>query len=236
MALPKIDMPIYQCDLPSTGKKIRFRPFTVKEEKILLTARETEDIEQMLIAIRQILSNCLIDTNIETLTSFDIEYLLIQIRSKSVDNKVSFEVKDPDTDETVKLELDLSKVEVQRSPEHNNKIKVSDEYTIFLKYPTIESVGKITEDLTEKKPDVDNTYRIISACLDKLASKDEVYNFKDFSQKEVEEFLESLHADTVKSIKKFFDTMPKIRHEMKYKNSKGDEKTFVIEGTRSFFI
>lgn len=236
MALPKIDLPIYQCELPSTGKKIRFRPFSVKEEKILLIAKESDDPDQMMMSIRQVLNNCLIDTKIETLASFDIEYLLVQIRSKSVDNKTSFEIKDPDTDETISLELDLTKVILQRNQEHTNKIKVSEEYTLFLKYPTIESVSELASSLDDKKTAIDSTYTTMSSCLDKLASNNEVYNFKDFTQKEIEEFLESLPADTIKEIKKFFDTMPKVRHEMRYKNSKGDEKVFVIEGTRSFFI
>jgi len=140
MALPKIDLPVYQCELPSTGKKIKFVPFTVKEEKILLTAQESGETEQMMISIKQILNNCLVENTIDDLSVFDIEYLLIQLRSKSVDNEIEFEIKDPETDETVKLKLDLGLVKVYRNEAHTNKIKISDQYTLFLKYPTIDQL------------------------------------------------------------------------------------------------
>jgi hypothetical protein len=233
MALPKIDLPVYQCELPSTGKKIKFVPFTVKEEKILLTAQESGETEQMMISIKQILNNCLIENTIDELSVFDIEYLLIQLRSKSVDNEIEFEIKDPETEETVKLKLDLGLVKVHRNEEHSNKIKISDQYTLFLKYPSIEQFGEF---LGKEQQTAEDSYAIMIACLDKLASEEEVYNFKDFPQNEVNDFVESLHADTIKNIKKFFDTMPKVRHEIAYKNSKGENKIFVMEGTQTFFI
>ncbi len=233
MALPKIDLPVYQCELPSTGKKIKFVPFTVKEEKILLTAQESGETEQMMISIKQILNNCLVENTIDDLSVFDIEYLLIQLRSKSVDNEIEFEIKDPETDETVKLKLDLGLVKVYRNEAHTNKIKISDQYTLFLKYPTIDQFGEL---LGNEQQTAEDSYTIMIACLDKLASEEEVYNFKDFPQTEINDFVESLHADTIKNIKKFFDTMPKVRHEIAYKNSKGVNKIFVMEGTQTFFI
>jgi hypothetical protein len=233
MALPKIDLPIYQCELPSTGKKIRFVPFTVKEEKILLTAQETKETNQVMLAIKQILNNCLQDIDVSQLAIFDIEYLLIQLRSKSVDNKVEFEIKDPETEEKVRLELDLNNVKVTKNPEHTNKIKVSEQYSLFLKYPSIDQFDNLLE---KEEQTTEDSYGIMISCLDKLASEDEVFNFKDFPQKEVDEFVESLSGDIIKAIKKFFDTMPKVRHEIKYKNSNGKEQTFVIEGIQTFFI
>lgn len=233
MSLPKIDLPIYQCELPSTGKKIKYRPFTVKEEKILLTAQETEEPGQIMLAINQILTNCLQDISVSQLAVFDMEYLLIQLRSRSVDNSAEFEITDPETDEKVKLALNLADVKVQRHNDHTNKIAISDQYTLFLKYPSIDQFEKI---LGKEEQTADNSYEIMTSCLDKLASSDEVYNFKDFPKKEIDDFVESLHSDTMNKIKTFFDTMPKVRHEIKYKNSKGNEKVFVIEGTQTFFI
>ena len=233
MALPKIDLPIYELELPSTGKKVKFRPFTVKEEKILLTAQEADDPSQMILAIKQIVNNCLVDNTIDNLAVFDIEYLLIMIRSKSVDNKVEFEITDAETEEKVKLELDLSHVKVEKDPTHTNKVKISDDYTLFLKYPSVDSFSDM---MVKEAQTAEDSYKVMINCLDKLASEDEVFVFDDFTSKEVDNFVDSLHSDTIKEIKKFFDTLPKVRHELKYINSKGDEKVFVIQGTESFFI
>lgn len=233
MSLPKIDLPIYQCELPSTQKKIKFRPFSVKEEKILLTAQETKESEQIMLAIKQILGNCLQDVDVSQLAVFDLEYLLIQLRSRSVDNMVEFEITDPETEEKIKLELNLGDVKVHRNEDHTNRIKISDEYSLFLKYPSLDQFEAL---LDKKEQTAEDTYDVMLSCLDKLASEESVFKFKDFSKKEVEEFIESLPSDVIKSIKVFFDTMPKVRHEMKYKNSKGNEKTFVLEGTQTFFI
>lgn len=233
MALPKIDLPIYECELPSTGKNIKYVPFTVKEEKILLTAQESKDPKQMMLALKQIINNCLVDYDVDKLAIFDIEYLLIQIRSRSVDNVVDFEIEDPETKEKIKLVLDLSDVKIQKSADHTNKIKLSEEYVLFMKYPTIDQFQKMIED---KDQTPESSYEIILSCLDKLASQTEVFNFKDSTKEEIEEFMDGLHGDVVKKIKLFFSTMPKTRHEIQYKNSNGTEKTFVLEGTETFFI
>jgi len=233
MPLPKIDMPLYEVKLPSNGKKIKFRPFTVKEEKILLTAQESQDTAQMITSIMQIINNCLVDYDVEDLAVFDIEYVLINIRSKSVDSNVEFEIEDPDTKERVKLIMDLANVTVLKDENHTNKIKIDDNYTLILKYPSLEMISDMLdpETVTPEK-----TFEVLTSCMDKLATEDEVYNFKDFTKKEVDEFIESLHSDVVKKMKEFFDTIPKIRHEILYVNSEGKEKTFVVEGIQSFFI
>jgi hypothetical protein len=233
MPLPKIDMPLYEVKLPSNGKKIKFRPFTVKEEKILLTAQESQDTAQMITSIMQIINNCLVDYDVEDLAVFDIEYVLINIRSKSVDSNVEFEIEDPDTKERVKLIMDLANVTVLKDENHTNKIKIDDNYTLILKYPSLEMISDMLdpETVTPEK-----TFEVLTSCIDKLATEEEVYNFKDFTKKEVDEFIESLHSDVVKKMKEFFDTIPKIRHEIPYVNSEGKENTFVVEGLQSFFI
>lgn len=233
MPLPKIELPLYELTLPSNGKKVQYRPFTVKEEKILLTAQQSQDSEQIIMAIKQIVNNCLQDYDIDKLALFDLEYLLINIRSRSVDNNVEFEIEDPDTKEKIKLKLDLQNVKVHKDENHTNQIPVDDKYTLFLKYPSIDDFALILkkEDLSAEK-----SYEILISCIDILASEDEVYNFKDFTKKQVDEFVESLHSDVTRKIKLFFDTMPKVRHEMPYKNSKGEKKVFTIQGTQSFFM
>jgi hypothetical protein len=233
MSLPKINLPIYQCELPSTQKKIKYVPFSVKEEKILLTAQESKEPEQIMLAIKQILNNCLQDVDVANLAVFDLEYLLIQLRSRSVDNTVEFEVTDPETEEKIKLTLNLADVQVKRTDDHTNKIKISDEYSLFLKYPTIDQFEVL---MNVEEQTAEDSYSVMISCLDTLASKDQVFKLKDFSQKEVDEFVESLPSDVIKSIKVFFETMPKVRHEIKYTNSNGTEKTFVLEGTQTFFI
>lgn len=233
MALPKIDLPLYELELPSNGKKIKFRPFTVKEEKILLIAQESKDPAQVINSVKQIANNCLIDCTIDDLALFDLEYLIIRIRSKSIDNMVNFEIRDPDTDEKVQLKLDLDMVKVEKTKDHINKIKLSDVYTLFLKYPNIDDLFFLTN---ETDTSSEKNFKIMISCMDKLVSEDEVYKFADFSQKEIDNFVESLHSDNIKKLKQFFDTMPKIRHEIPYENSEGKNTTFVIQGTQTFFI
>lgn len=232
-SLPKIDMPIFEMTLPSSGKIVKYRPFTVKEEKILLIAQESKDLKSSIDAVKQVVNNCLIGSSIEDFAMFDLEYILLLLRSKSVDNNVKFMIKDPDTQESVELELNLDEVKVVTLGDHTNKIKINEVYTIFLKYPTIE---QFVEFINSDQSDPLTTYNVMVSCLDKVASEQEVYKFSDFSREEIDKFMEDLTGEVLIQIKKFFDTMPKLRHEMKYKNSKGDEKTFVLEGMQSFFI
>lgn len=231
--LPKIDLPLFELELPSTGDKIKYRPFSVKEEKILLVAQESDDPEQTVLSVKQIVNNCLVDTNVEKLAMFDLEYILLMLRSKSVDNNIKFGVKDPDTEENVELEIDLNEVKVTRDEEHTNQIRINEEYVLFLRYPTIEEFIKIAG--SDPKDPLTN-YFIMISCLDKVASEEDVHKFSDYKDEEIDEFMESLQGDVIQKIQTFFETMPKLRHEMKYTNSKGKEQTFVIEGMRSFFI
>jgi hypothetical protein len=230
--LPKIDLPIFETTLPSTGEKIKYRVFTVKEEKILLVASESNDPEQNVLAIKQVLNNCLIDTDASKLAMFDMEYMLLLIRARSVENGVKFSIVDPDTNEQVDLELDLDEVKVTKDPNHTNQVPINDDYVLFLRYPTIDEFIKIA---SIDPSDPLANYVIMISCLDKVASEDEVFEFHKYTQKEIDEFMEGISAPVVKGIQNFFDTMPKLRHEISYKNSNGDEKTFVIEGINSFF-
>lgn len=233
MPLPKIDMPLYDLTIPSNGEKVKYRPFTVKEEKIMLMARESEDPKEIILAIKQIVNNCLVGADINDLALFDLEYIILNIRSRSVDNVIKFEITDPDTEQQVPVELDLKNVEIQRDEEHDNVIKISDNYILYLKYPHIDDFFEL---MMDENASQEKQFEVLISCMDKLASDEEVYNFKDFSKQEVDEFVESLNADTLRDMKKFFDTIPTARHEIPYVNSNGDEKTFVIQGTQSFFI
>lgn len=233
MGLPKIDLPIFELTLPSTGEKIKYRPFTVKEEKILLVAQEAKDPEQELLAAKQVVNNCLFEKDVTDLAMFDLEYVLILLKSKSVDNTIGFAIKDPDTQETIKLELDIENIKLKKDENHSNELKINDDYVLYLKYPTIDEYVRIVK-MDPNDPLV--SYFLMTSCLDKIASDDEVYHFKDYTSEEVDSFMESLSSNIIKGIQTFFETMPKLRHEMKYTNKEGKEKTFVIEGLRSFFI
>ncbi len=145
MPLPKIDIPLYELVLPSNNKKVKYRPFTVKEEKILLTAQESKDTPQMIISIMQIINNCLVDYSVDDLAVFDIEYVLINIRSKSVDNNLEFEIEDPDTKERIKLSMNLSNVKVIKDERHTNKIKIGADYTLILKYPSLDMLSDMLD-------------------------------------------------------------------------------------------
>lgn len=233
MSLPKIDLPIFEVELPSTREKVKFRPFTVKEEKILLVAQESDDPAQQILSTKQVVNNCLINKDVSEISMFDLEYLILSIRGRSVDNSMKFAIKDPDTEETVELEVNLEEVKVTIDERHKKEIRINEDYVLFLKYPTIDEFIKISEFQTD---DPLVNYYILTTCLDKVASNDEVHYFKDYTNEEVDSFMENLTSNTIKGIELFFETMPKLRHEMKYKNSEGKEQTFVIEGMRSFFI
>ena len=233
MALPKIDMPIFEMELPSTGEKVKYRPFTVKEEKILLVAQEAKDPAQELLAAKQVVNNCLFEKDVTDLAMFDLEYIMIHLRSKSVDNSISFNIKDPDTDETVTLNIDLDHMSIKHDPNHTNQVKISDTYTLFLKYPTIDEFVTIVEG-DPNDPLIN--YFILISCLEKVASEDEVFEISNYSRQEIDDFMENLPGSCVNQIQQFFETMPRVRHELKYTNKEGTEKTFVIEGMRTFFI
>lgn len=231
MALPKIDLPLFEITLPSTGKKVKYRPFTVKEEKILLIAQESKDQRQIVLAIKQIISNCLTGVDVDSLAVFDLQYLLLNIRAKSVNNEITFNITDPDTNESIELSFDINTIEIKKDPLHNRLIKVTEDISINMVYPNTDTLESIAAD-AESKP----MFEIISHCIDSVIQGDVVYKLKDFSKKEVDDFVESLSSDVIVRIKEFFDTMPVLRYEKKYKNKNGVEKTFVIEGMETFFI
>ncbi|MFA7408232.1 MAG: hypothetical protein WCY93_10505 [Anaerolineaceae bacterium] len=229
--LPKTKRPLFTLTLPSTGEKVHYHSFSGREEKTLLMAKESEDPAQNILAVKQVVNNCLVDKSISDISMFDLEYIMLVLRSKSIDNMVSVIVKDPDTEEDVNLEFDLDTVKVNIPEGHTNKVKIDDTYTLFMRYPSIdEFLTLITEGDTPE-----TGYKIMNNCLDKLVSENEVFEFSEFSDKEIEEFILDLDAETLKAIRNFFETVPRLRHEMKYVTKDGKDKTFVIEGIQSFF-
>jgi hypothetical protein len=232
MGLPKIDLPLFEAELPSSGKKFKYRPFTVKEEKILLVAQESNETTQEILSVKQVVNNCLIDMDIEELAMFDLEFVMLLLRARSVDNEIKFSITDPDTDESIELLLDVEEVKLTKDEAHTNQVKINDVYTLILKYPTIDDYIK-TQQMDPTDPLIN--YVMMLNCLDQLVSDDEVHNFKDYQDEEIDGFVETFSGEVVKGIQNFFTTIPKLRHELKYVNKDGTPKTFVIEGMKSFF-
>jgi len=238
MPLPKIATPTYELELPSTKQKIKFRPFLVKEEKLLVLALETEDSAQITSAITQVIKGCIITKNVkvEDLPTFDIEFLFLNIRGKSVGEEVEVNVICPDDGETeVPVKIALDEIEVTFNEEHSTKINIDDNLSMEMKYPSLDQFIKNNFDFNNEST-MDQSFEIIGSCIDKIFSEEEVWAAEDFSKQEVEEFLEQMNSSQFKEIEKFFNTMPKLSHEIKVKNPKTKKtSTVVLEGLSSFF-
>ena len=238
MPLPKIATPVYELELPSTGQTIEYRPFLVKEEKVLVIALESEDTKQITTAIKNVIKNCIKtkDIKVENLPTFDIEYLFLNIRGKSVGEMIEVNVTCPDDGVTqVPIKINLDDIQVQKNEEHTNRIKVDDSIMMEMKYPSLDQFIKNNFDFDEKNA-MDQSFDLIASCIDKIFTEDEVWAVEDCSKKEIVEFLEQMNSSQFKEIEKFFETMPKLSHTIKVKNPKTKkENEVVIEGLAGFF-
>jgi hypothetical protein len=237
MPLPKLSAPTYELEIPSTGKKIKYRPFLVKEEKILLLAMETEDEKQMADAVKVILANCIQTSRfkVDTLSLFDIEYLFLNIRGKSIGETVELNIICPDDGETtVPVVIDLDEIKVQKSEDHSNIIKLTDEISVVMKYPSMDLF--IKNNMKESSSEIDDVFNIASMCIDQVIEGEEIYLSSSFSKKEILEFLEGMDTKQFVEVQKFFETMPKLSHTVKVKNPETKvESEVVIEGLANFF-
>jgi hypothetical protein len=233
MPLPKIDQPLFEMTIPSNNKKVMYRPFTVKEEKILLIAQESKDMSQVVTAIKQIITNCLVDVDPDSLAVFDLEYIMLKLRAKAVNNEIEFTIKDPETEEEVDVKLDINDIEIERNESHTDIVNVTDDIVLKMKYPSIEYLMT----MGENNPDeAEAMFDLIRQCIDAVVQGDNVYKIKDFTQDEVNDFIDGLTSDIITKVKDFFDTMPQMKYEYKYTNKNGKEQTFVAKGTETFFI
>lgn len=238
MPLPKIATPTYELELPSTGETIQYRPFLVKEEKLLLIALESEDTKQITTAIKTVIKNCILSKNIkvESLPTFDIEYLFLNIRGKSVGEEIEVNIICPDDSETqVSVNINLDDIQVQKDENHNNKIKLDDSIMMEMRYPSLDQFIKNNFDLSDKNA-MDQSFDLIGSCIDKIYTEDEVWSAGDVTKKEIADFLESMNSSQFKDIEKFFETMPKLSHTVKVTNPVTQvESEVVLEGLASFF-
>ena len=238
MPLPKISTPSYDLVLPSTKKTIQYRPFLVREEKLLVLALESEDTKQISTAIKTVLKNC-IETKgikVETLPTFDIEYLFLNIRGKSVGEEVEVNIIALDDGETeITITIPLDEIQVTENPEHNKRIKLSDDLMMEMKYPSLDQFITSNFDFRDGA-DMEQSFELIGSCIDKIYTEDEVWSTADVTKQEVTEFLEQMNSLQFKQIEKFFETMPKLSYEVKVTNPNTKKKsTVVLEGLSSFF-
>ena len=239
MPLPKIATPSYELVVPSTKKKIKYRPFLVKEEKVLIIAMESQDNKQIANAIKDVLSACILTrgVKINDLSTFDIEYLFLNIRGKSVGEEVEVMVTCPDDGETqVPTVINLDDIKVQVNDKHSQDIVLDGEYTLRMKYPSMEEFIK-TNFSSDGEVAVDDTFKLIASCVEQVYSEEESWAGADCTKKELSDFVESLNSKQFKDIERFFDTMPKLSHTVKVINPKTKkENEVVLEGLQSFFV
>ena len=238
MPLPKVNTPTYELVLPSTGKKVKYRPFLVREEKILIMALETEDIKQITQAVVDILTECILTKGIkfENLSTFDIEYLFLNIRAKSVGETVEVNIICPDDNKTsVTVSIDIDSIKVKKNRKHKNIIKLDDNLSLKLKYPSLDQfIGSNFESKDDQS--ISSTLKVITSCIDVIYTEEESWVGSDSTQKELEEFIDQLNTKQFQLIEEFFNTKPKLSHPVKVKNPVTEvESTVVLEGLAAFF-
>ena len=237
MPLPKIATPTYELTLPSSNKKIKFRPFLVKEEKILIVAMESQDTKQIANAVKDVLRRCILTKGIkvEKLSTFDIEYLFLNIRGKSVGEQIEVMVTCPDDGKTqVPTSINIDSIKVKTNRKHKTDIKLDDQYTLKMKYPSLDEF--IKTNFNVENMNVDDTFELIASCVDQVYSEEESWSSEECTTKELTEFIEQLSSAQFKEVEQFFETMPKLSHKVKVQNpNTGKENEIVLEGLQNFF-
>ena len=238
MPLPKIATPTYELELPSTGQTIQYRPFLVKEEKLLVLALEGEDVKEITTAIKNVIKSCIQTKGIkvDTLPTFDIEYLFLNIRGKSVGEELEVKLLCPDDNETyVPVTIPIDEIGILKNENHTNKIQVDESLVMEMKYPSLAEFIKNNFDFNNDAT-MDQSFDLIASCVDKIYNAEEVWSAADCTKKEINSFLEQMNSSQFKEIETFFETMPKLSHTVKVKNPKTKvESTIVLEGLSSFF-
>jgi len=238
MPIPTIATPTYELELPSSGQTIKYRPFLVKEEKLLVLALESESTKEISTAIKAVLKNCIQSRGIkvENLPTFDIEYLFLNIRGKSVGEEIEVNLIAPDDGETsVPVKINIDDIKVQKKEGHSKQIKLDDHLMMEMRYPSLEQFIKSNFDFSGESG-MDQSFELIATCIDKIFNEEEVWTTADCTKKEISDFLEQMNSVQFKQIEKFFETMPKLSHEITFTNpNTGVESTVVMEGLSSFF-
>ena len=238
MPLPTISTPTYELTLPSSNRKIKYRPFLVKEEKVLIIAMESQDTKQIARAVKDVLTKCILTKGIkvEKLATFDIEYLFLNVRCKSVGEHIEVMVTCPDDEKTqVPMSINIDDIKVQKDDDHSPDIKLDDTYTLKMKYPSLTEFIKNNFDNLEKLG-VNDTFDLIASCIDQVYTEEESWSHQECTKKELSDFVESLNSNQFKMVENFFTSMPKLTHTVKVINPNTKvESEIKIEGLQSFF-
>jgi hypothetical protein len=233
MPLPKIDQPLFDMIIPSSGRKVTFRPFLVREEKILLIAQQSGNDSEIIRAIKQILNNCFIeDIDLNTFAIFDLEYAFLKLRAKSVNNVVKLAYRDTEDDEVYNFELDLDTIEIEMPKTINSKIEITKDVGMTMKYPS----ASITDRMKEFDNEVDLMTFFIVNCVDTIYDDENVYVADDFTEEEISEFLDGLDVKTFELIREFFESVPRLYHKIEYTNKVGNERTIELSSLKDFFM
>jgi hypothetical protein len=233
MALPKLMHPVFELKVPSTKKEVKFRPFLVKEEKLLLMAKQSGEQKDITSVLKQIINNCDIDSvvDVDALASFDLEYLFLKLRAKSINNIIDLAYTDFEDEQTYKFEIDADDIDVIYNPDHKEVIMLSDKSGISMKHPSMDLMSKAVDE-----QNITNLlFFMIKGCMDHYFDGDTVVYFKDNTPSEIDEFVDSLPTSVIKDFEKFFDTMPKLYHKLEYTNSKGTERVIELRTLEDFF-
>lgn len=233
MALPKLMYPTFELKVPSTKQMVKFRPFLVKEEKLMLMAKQSGEQQDIINVIKQVIVNCDIENviNADDLSSFDLEILFLKLRAKSVNEEVNISYVDPEDEKTYTFKLDIDEVNVYENPEHTNIVKLSETSGIVMKYPS----AKLMSEVISRDDVTDILFFMIRGCMDQYFDGDQIVLFKDSKPEEVDAFIESLPTNTLKEFEKFFDTMPKLYHKIEYTNEMGTKREVELKSIEDFF-
>lgn len=234
MSLPKIDQPMFQIEIPSLKKKYPYRPFLVKEEKILLMAKDSGEESDILSSIKQVVNNCCLDPtlNINTLSIFDLEYIFIKLRMNSVDNQIDVTYIDDEDEKDYNFKIDLNDVKINFPENNDNNIKITNTSGIIMKYPE----AGLYDDKEFLNIQDEYFFNLILKCIDKIYMNESVYESKDYTTQQLSEFLENLDLKTFQKIKDFLEKTPKLNYEINYKNSLGNDKKIVLSSLNDFFM
>ena len=235
--LPRIKEPLFDLTIPTTKQDAKFRPFLVKEEKLLLIAQAGGTKKEMVNSLKQVINNCVILNNgarldVNSLTTFDIEFIFVKIRSKSVDNIVNVSYIDHEDEKSYDFKINLDEIQIQYNPDHTNKIIVNNEINLLMKYPTVDIIGK------SDNPSItalDLSLEMIADCIDKIYDKEKVYLPSECEPGELNEFIDSLSIAAFGQIQKFFETMPRVYYKIEYENSKGTKRVIELSSLDDFF-
>lgn len=233
MALPKISYPIFTLNIPSLGKEVKFRSFLVKDEKVLLVAQNSKDPKSVVLAIKQVINNCALEElDVDRLATFDLEYLFIKLRSKSVNNIIELKYVDPEDGERYDINVDIDEITVSNLDKKSlSKIEITNNMGMVLKYPSANIVNSINVDDSE----TDMFFSILKNCIDYIYDKDRIYKVSEYTVEEVESFISDLDVKTLQKVQQFFDNMPRLHYEASYKTKKGTAKVLQLNTLNDFF-